>query len=321
MRDATIDLQRNRLLITNFRGSEQEADIHEPVNCAGLGRIRHFRRAASLGWPQNPLPIDPASRKLGIPEGDVILAQVFQNASCNWRCWYCFVPFDLLDANEKYSRWVSVSDLLDLYQQETDAPRVIDLSGGQPDLVPEWVPWMMAELARRGLDKTHYLWSDDNLSNDYFWTHLSRQDIQRIQQYANYGKVCCFKGYDPASFGFNTNAAPDLFDQQFDLMKRYVDLGLDVYAYATFTSADGDDIQSAMRRFIDRLQAIHPLLPLRLVPLEVRSFTPFKSRRLTSDHERALKIQWDAIQHWTTQLAERFTADQRRLSIVDVSLR
>ena len=65
----------------------------------GFGRIRHFRRSTSPGWPSNPLPIDPACKFLGTPAEDVARAQVFQNAVCNWRCWYCFVPFELLSAN------------------------------------------------------------------------------------------------------------------------------------------------------------------------------------------------------------------------------
>src|SRR5690606_36319878 len=127
----------------------------------------HFRREASPGWPPNPLPIDPASKILGITAADLLRAQVFQNASCNWRCWYCFVPFSLLGANEALSGWLSASELIDLYLNESSRPRVIDLSGGQPELVPEWVPWMMRELTDRGLEREVYLWSDDNLSNDY----------------------------------------------------------------------------------------------------------------------------------------------------------
>ena len=50
---------------------------------------------------------------------------------------------------------------------------VLDLTGGQPDLVPEWILWMMCELRARGLERKVYVWSDDNLSNDYFWRFLS----------------------------------------------------------------------------------------------------------------------------------------------------
>jgi len=169
MRQKAIDVPRRRLLVTNFRGSQQEEDLTEPSNCSGYGRVRHFRRIGTPGWPENPLPIDPASHKLGHVREDLLEAQVFQNAACNWRCWYCFVPFNLLSASANHSGWLTAAEMLDLYQKEPQPPCVIDLSGGQPDLTPEWVPWTMHELRQRGLDHSVYLWSDDNLSNDYFW--------------------------------------------------------------------------------------------------------------------------------------------------------
>ena len=33
----------------------------------------------------------------------------------------------------------------------------------------------------RGLEGSVYLWSDDNLSNDYFWQHLGSEDIDLIR--------------------------------------------------------------------------------------------------------------------------------------------
>jgi len=33
---------------------------------------------------------------------------------------------------------------------------MIDLSGGQPDLTPEWIPWMMECLSDKGLNKKVY---------------------------------------------------------------------------------------------------------------------------------------------------------------------
>ena len=119
--------------------------------------------------PANPLPMLPAAHRLGASLERVSNAQVFQNASCNWRCWYCFVPFNLLAANEAHAAWLTPDQLVGLYLAEDERPRVIDCSGGQPDLIPEWVPGIMEALTARGLANQVYLWSDDNLSNDYFW--------------------------------------------------------------------------------------------------------------------------------------------------------
>ena len=85
LRGRSIDLVEQKVLVTNFRDSEQEQDLTVPANCNGFGRIRHFHRNTSDGWPSNPLPIDPASKALGVPSTDLLEAQVFQNASCNLR--------------------------------------------------------------------------------------------------------------------------------------------------------------------------------------------------------------------------------------------
>lgn len=319
-RSASVDLSTKRLLITNFLNTEQEKDLTEPPNCAGVGRIRHFRRTlGSPGWPPNPLPIDPACKALSLPSMDIIRAQVFQYAACNWRCWYCYVPFELLSANLDYSDWLSPTTLIDRYLNQPDPPPIIDLTGGQPDLVPEWVPWMMAELKNRGLEHRVYLWSDDNLSNDYFWQFLSDVDIQLISTYPNYGRVCCFKGFNTESFAFNTRAEPALFDQQFELMRRLLTLGIDLYAYATFTAPSGVGIVEDMRCFVDRLQMLDQNLPLRMVPLQIQQFTPVKER-LNHSTSEALQNQQIAIEVWLTELERRYSSEQRACNIADIPL-
>lgn len=318
-RAQSVDLSNKRLLVTNFRNTEQEQDLSEPANCNGFGRVRHFRRATSEGWPPNPLPIDPACKALGLPPTDILRSQAFQNAACNWRCWYCYVPFDLLAASRKYSDWLSPTTLVELYLDQPDPPPVIDLTGGQPDLVPEWVPWMMKELRARGLERDVYLWSDDNLSNDYFWQFLSERERELIAAYKNYGRVCCFKGFNADSFSFNTLAEPALFDRQFDLMGRLLTTGMDLYAYVTITTPSSQGISDDMRRFVDRLQELDPNLPLRTVPLEVEVFTPVKGR-LDDMKRQALKNQWAAVEAWQSELEDRYTSEERAVSISSVVL-
>lgn len=319
-RTALIDHATRQLLITNFFGTEQEQDLTDPPNCAGFGRIRHFRRGDPGRWPQNPLPIEPARKALGLPLTDMVRAQVFQNAACNWRCWYCFVPFNLLAANHKHAGWQTPAALIDLYLDQPDPPPIIDLTGGQPDLTPEWVLWMMDELEYRGLDHRIYLWSDDNLSNDYFWRFLSEAEQARIASYRHYGRVCCFKGFDAESFAFNTNAEPERFEQQFRLMRRLLDLGIDLYAYATFTTPRVDGIEDAIARFVDRLQRLDEYLPLRTVPLHIQAFTPVE-RRITDLMRRAMDHQYCAIDAWNRELAMRFNSAARSWNIADVPLR
>jgi uncharacterized Fe-S cluster-containing radical SAM superfamily protein len=320
LRARSIDPTRMRLLMARFPNTDQEKDLAEPPNCDGFGRIRHFRRSTSAGWPPNPLPLDAASRALGLPPVDVLRAQVFQNAACNWRCWYCYVPFEMLSANPKYAEWVSVSRLIELYAAQPDPPTTIDLTGGQPDLVPEWIPWTMRELRERGLATSVYLWSDDNLSNDYLWRCLTAEDHELIASYPNYGRVGCFKGFNSESFSFNTRAAPELFDQQFALMARLLELGIDLYAYVTLTAPSARGIDADMARFVDRLQTVHPNLPLRTIPLEIRVYTPVEPR-LREIHTESIRTQQLAVEAWCRELEARYPSCERERRITDVPLR
>jgi uncharacterized Fe-S cluster-containing radical SAM superfamily protein len=317
LRAKSVDRDLRRLLVTKFVGTRQEADLAEPPNCGGFGRIRHFTRATSDGWPENPLPLDPGTAALGLDRQVQMNAQVFQNAVCNWRCWYCYVPFNMLNGDPERSAWIDAPTLVDWYLDQVSPPPMIDLSGGQPDLVPEWTLWMVEALTERQLANPPFLWIDDNLSNDYYWRYLTDEDIATIAAYPSIGRVGCFKGYDAESFAFNTGAAEDLFDQQFALFERHLRSGVDTYGYATFTSAPDKDPSDAMNLFVDRLQQIDESLPLRVVPLEVQVWGPVAGR-MGGSHQAALDHQWRAIDAWTSTIVARFSSSQRATPINEV---
>jgi uncharacterized Fe-S cluster-containing radical SAM superfamily protein len=314
LRNKAIDLDNRRIQITNYHGSLQEQDLTEPANCDGYGRIRHFKIKAGENWPLNPLPIVPAQKYLGLSHLSEIKAQVFQNSICNWRCWYCFVDFKLLSGNKKYSTFLTCEQLLDLYLKEDFKPVMIDLSGGQPDLTPEWVPWMMQALKNRNLSDKIFLWSDDNLSNDYFWKYLSVEHMEIITSYKMYARVCCFKGIDERSFVINTQAAASQFDKQFDLFKRLWKLGVDLYAYITLTAPSDTDFNNIIPRFLDRIQQIDEKIPLKIVPLRIFEFSPSKERK-NVDKKDLLLGQMKAVAVWQKEIERRFALSQRELPI------
>ena len=311
LRRRGIDVGRRSVLITNFAGSVQSSDFSLPANCAGFGRIHHFHRDQGAHWPSNPLPIDVAAHFFGEAPGDSMQVEVFQNAICSWRCWYCFVDYDLLSGNQTHAEFKTAAELLDLFEAEPHAPRVIDLSGGQPDLVPEWSLWMADELKRRNKSNSIFLWSDDNLSNDYLFRYLSPEEVERLASYRNYARVGCFKGFDENSFTFNTNAEPELFLRQFDLMRRLVRAGFNVYGYVTLTSNERSSIGSRVARFFDLLQEeVGPTFPLRVVPLCIRQFSPTRSR-MNPEHHLAMEIQQEAVDAFVHELKTRFTDSER----------
>ncbi|MGA8706711.1 MAG: hypothetical protein WB646_06940, partial [Steroidobacteraceae bacterium] len=133
-----------------------------------------------------------------------------------------------------------------------------------------------------------------------------------------YGRACCLKGFDQASFAFNTTAPAEHFDRQLALLRRIIATGMDVYCYATFTTPIlPTSPADTMRRLADDLQSIDDYLPLRLVPLEVSVFSPVQPR-LRSAHTESLQLQYHMVAAWQGVLAERYTATQRARAITDV---
>ncbi len=318
-RESVFNKDNNVFLLSKIGGSSQEKDLTVPPNCDGYGRIRHFRRFISEKWGKDPLPIDPACKALGLEACDMIETQVFQIASCNVKCWYCFVPDDLKKALEHSSKWFSAGDMINLFQRDCQGVRVLDLSGGNPELVPEWIYYIMRELEKRGIERNVYLWSDDTLTTDYFFEYLQKDQIDYIKNYKFYGKVCCFKGFDNHSFSFNTKLPQEYFDKQFENFEKYLALGLDLYGYVTFTTDDVSDLEERMANFINRLKKIHPLLPLRIVPLKIAIFTPVKNR-LNPSYIEAVENQKRVYKEWKKQLEDIYEESLLNTRICDIFL-
>lgn len=317
-RESIYDPKTSKFLLSKIAESEQEKDLSVPPNCRGFGRIRHFRRKLDTDW-FDPLPMDPMSQSLNIPYVDLVEAQVFQIASCNLRCWYCFVPDNLKRGEQIKSSFFTAEEMIDLFVNENHNVRLIDLSGGNPELAPEWTVDTMKALVKRGLMEHVYLWSDDTLTTDYFFKYLNKDDVKTICNYPHYGKVGCFKGFDEQSFCFNTNLSEGYFDQQFSLFTRYLEIGLDIYGYVTFTTDSIDGIEDKIHNFISRLRKIHPLLPLRIVPLKIVLFTPV-AQRINNKYKIAMENQIAVHSEWRKQLRSIYSEDQLCQRINDISI-
>ena len=304
MRARCLNTDRQQVLLSMISGSAQEADLSVAPNCAGLGRIRHFRAEYDGGpFPPNPLPIVPAAQWLGLRPTGSAIAQVFQIAGCAWRCWYCYVPFNMLAGDPKRARWLDAREMVNLYAAEPDRPAILDLSGGSPDIAPEWIAWTLDAIAERGLSEGTYVWSDDNLSSDLLLRPEMRTVLNRVAGRRGYGRACCLKGYDAGSFSFNTGAAPEGWERQLEILAGYARAGIDVYGYVTLTGPPGAQARDAVLRLLDRLQAMDPTLPLRVVPLRVTEFSTMTSR-LDPARRGAMVEQDAAALAWTVGLRE-----------------
>jgi len=221
-------------------------------------------------------------------------------------------------AQIKNGEYFSASELIDMFLAVEDI-NVLDLTGGQPDLVPEWILWVMEELDKRNLRNKIFLWVDDNLSIDYFWKYLNNGQIEYITKFPKHSRVGCFKGYDENSFSFNTGVNPKLFQRQFDLFQRFIKEGIDMYAYVTFTNKEDIHLDRNIKLFMDRLQRLHHNLPLRTIPLKIVSFSAVHS----SDQEnfsQALNFQFKIYSAWQNELYNRFSSREIDLPYEKISL-
>jgi uncharacterized Fe-S cluster-containing radical SAM superfamily protein len=210
----------------------------------------------------------------------------------------------MLSGNVSLSEWVSSEEMIDRYLAEHDPPKIIDLSGGSPDLVPEWIAWTMDTIESRGLSQSIYLWSDDNLSSDLLISQQQRTVLERIERYTGYGRVCCLKGLDGASFTFTTGVSEDEFELQLKILKAYLATSIDLYGYITLAYPPAGDDRDRICRLMDRLQVMRSDFLGRLVPLRVERFSPMVGR-LSELRNHALRHQDELVEIWTEELARR----------------
>ena len=292
-------------LITEVGTSEQDK-LRLGVNCDGFGRIRVFKQNKDTDWISNPLPFSPYAFVMGKTKVEELPIQVFQLAKCNLNCWWCFLPDEYKKCKSNHSRWFSVDELLELYMRDArDKTSVIDLSGGNPELVPEFVLSFMMGLEKLKLSDV-YLWSDDVLTTDYLFTKLSQQQIDYMSNYSKYGKVACFKGIDDESFLFNTCSNVSLFREQLIMAKKYIDIGFDIYFYVVLTVPDITNISSKISYFFDCLQRISHYLPLRVIPIKIKEFST-NSHRISTSRKKSITNQFKVLNVWNEELSKRYS--------------
>jgi len=270
LRNKALNHDRRAIRLAYLLDSQQEGDISKPIIFDGYVRLHTFSEVEKPGWILDPLPTIPASSKLECSPQLVRNARILQLSACNLRCWYCFVDYKNLTPSSPNSKEVSVSDIISALQLYSNEPYVLDLSGGNPGLVPEWLVWTIEELLIQDLTNI-YVWIDDNLTINFYNRFLTNDQIALISSFPRFGSVGCFKGFDGTSFSFNTGLPESSFCKQFSNFKSLFSYNWDIYGYVTFTTPSDKDLQKRIELFVNALQEIDTMLPLRVIPLEIKA--------------------------------------------------
>lgn len=305
-RERIVRSQTREVFLSKIPQADVEGSTHAYINCDGYGMVRRSTTQRS-DWPDIDILPNLVPQKLGITREEAETTQIFRLGACNFRCWYCFVDFRYLKASPEHGDLISVEKMVDLYQAQEYPPKIIYLTGGQPDLAPEWTLWMMEELEKRDLDDKVFLWQDDNLSSTALWDHLTPEQIQKMAHYPLYARATCLKGISPETFAPNTGANGRFFDLQIETLSRLVREGFDIYTYLTLLSPNLDHAKTTLPLLMDRLrEEVHPLMPLRIFPSKVVAFDQ-TTKRMDNSNRAMLVNQKDLLEIWNEELANRYT--------------
>jgi organic radical activating enzyme len=248
------------------------------------------------------------------------LAQVFQIAGCNMRCWYCFVDDSVLSVKSEYIEWITVENMVDMFVHEFPSIPILDLSGGQPDLVPEWCLWVMEEIEKRNLKNKVFIWVDDNLTTmDLMEKYLSKEQISYMANFPKHSRVCCFKGFDDVTYKFNIRNRHMHFAEQIDSFRKLYNYGFDIYTYITLTGPEGSADKGKMKNFIKILREININLPLRVIPLEIKEFAVTRGR-MNLFFAKALEEQYQAYEFWCELMDEYYTNEEQDMPFEKVNI-
>lgn len=310
LRKKIVDIKTRSIKLVKIQSIEESMDSNCHVNCDGFGRQRLYDNFSL--FMENRGTVKKRLLRGISPKIDHFRTQVFQNAGCNIRCWYCFVDDCALDAAPINTEWVSVTKMIDVFLQENEEPFIMDLSGGQPDLAPEWCFWIMEELEKRNLRGKVFVWLDDNLLTvNILEKYLSESQIKYMAEYPKHSRACCFKGYNNQSFHFNIrNNILDINEQINNFRKLYT-YGFDIYAYITLTGPKGCANMQAIETFINQIQDIDYILPLRIIPLKIVNFR-VTMKRINETYKEALQEQYRAYDIWSNIMRKYYSEEEIR---------
>jgi len=307
LRPKMIDLENKKVLLAGFGGTGQSKDFSKQHLIGDWARKKIYLKPREKNLPDMwKEPAGIASQNLNVPPDECNATFTIQVKGCNLACWFCYVDDENKSACHDKGVWVSAEEILTAFLVESrkfqrhpnpdERVNIIRISGGEVSIVPEIILWLIEAVEKWGLENHVYLWADTNLTTlNTFWGNLSRQDVEKIAAFRNFGIVGCYKGIDPESYHDNTGANPDTWMAQFLSHRLLVDTGFDVYSYLSptiFFRNEGDEkhLEGRLRNFIMTMEhVVDPAAAGRLYPLEIKSYSPMEGR-LTPERQKALEF-------------------------------
>lgn len=269
VRDNVYKESDGSALFANLLNTKEAIDSYHQINHEGFGRIRNFK------YFSFHIKTDILDRRrfLRLNEAgkwcNQFQSQVFQIGVCPLRCRYCFVDKENLDGTNPYSKFLKPIEVLQMFLESWPNVRNLDLSGGSPDLCPEFLFELLTEIERANLKGKMTIWVESNLDINYY-SKLSRNKLEYIVTFPNFHLLCSLKGWDSSSVAYNTRNTTS-FDLQLEGLHFFHQQNFPFSVYLVFIGHKIADNQEVAALY-SQLKRISCELPERCIPLYIKKF-------------------------------------------------
>lgn len=269
IRDSVYKASDGSALFANLLNTKEATDSYHEVNHEGFGRIRNFKHFLFH------IETDVMERRKFLRLNEVgkwsnqFQSQVFQIGVCPLRCRYCFVDKENLDGTNPQSAFLKPVDVIQMFLESWPNIRNLDISGGSPDLCPEFLFKLLSEIERVDLKGRITIWVESNLDVNYY-SKMSKNVIEYIATFPNFHLLCSLKGWDSTSVTYNTRNMMS-FDQQLEGLRFFCQHHFPLSVYLVFIGhkiADSKEVAS----LYSQLKHISFELPERCIPLYIKKF-------------------------------------------------
>lgn len=269
-RDKFYRENERAVLFANILETKEAEDFYHCVNHDGFGRIREFTKFSmhietELIKHRKFIRINGEGRW-----SEQYLSQVFQIGVCPLRCRYCFVDRQNLDGTNKNSVFLQPEDIIGMFLETWPDIRNLDLSGGSPDLFPEFLFGLLHEIERVGLKGKITIWSESNLDTR-FYSRLSKGMMNYIITFPYFHLLCSLKGWDSESVLYNTQNTMN-FEEQVKGIEFFCRKHFPISVYLVFIGNRVATLEDIRKLYV-RLKNIDMRLPEWCIPLYIKKFS------------------------------------------------
>jgi uncharacterized Fe-S cluster-containing radical SAM superfamily protein len=253
-----------------------------------------------------------------------------QVAYCNFHCWYCYVPDELLRGGK--AQYLTSKEIVDRFLQLRNRKgmkcSVLRITGGEPFLVPELILECLQLIEKAGLAKEVFVWSETNLSPFLSegsnqptlvetWLNEVGNKLEDFAAFDNFALHPCLHGTDESNFHQTTLARDEFFSRLVNAFRTLVQCGIDIYPTISSNASPSDNLE---KLFLD-LKSIHPSLPLRFALItDDFNYPPIDERLSRERRTGTIYGKRIMITKWNKLIRQNYKRDYAEIPRKDVKL-